>query len=100
MADIATPASPVDAKKEHVKPEKPDEEAYKASLKKAEKDHTESMAKFVSCIPLVYARSITVWSADCIGLLLTLFASAERHQGQIGCRPTQIERLPVREATC
>jgi hypothetical protein len=50
MADVASPAAPVEAstKKENVKPEKPDEEAYKATLKKAEKEHAESMAKFVS----------------------------------------------------
>ena len=48
MADVASPAAPVDAKKENVKPEKPDEEAYKAALKKAEKEHADSMTKFVS----------------------------------------------------
>ena len=51
MAAVAPPAAPVDAKKENVKPEKPDEEAYKASLKKAEKEHADSMAKFVSHNP-------------------------------------------------
>ncbi|KAG0649193.1 hypothetical protein D0Z07_4550 [Hyphodiscus hymeniophilus] len=45
MADVA-PAASVDLKKENVKPEKPDEEAYKASLKKAEKEHADSMVKF------------------------------------------------------
>lgn len=29
------------------KPEKPDEEIYKANLKKAEKEHAESMARLV-----------------------------------------------------
>ena len=29
------------------KPEKPDEEAYKANLKKAEKEHADAMAKLV-----------------------------------------------------
>lgn len=54
MADVATPsgAAMLDAggpnTKENKKPEKPDEEAYKASLKKAEKEHADSMAKFVS----------------------------------------------------
>jgi hypothetical protein len=47
MAGVVTPPA-VDAKKEHVKPEKPDEQAYKAALKKAEKEHADSMAKFVS----------------------------------------------------
>ena len=49
MADVATPAA-VDAKKEHVKPEKPNEDTYKAALKKAEKEHSDSMAKFVSLL--------------------------------------------------
>lgn len=50
MADLATPsgAAMFDAANVHKKPEKPDEEAYKASLKKAEKDHADSMAKLVS----------------------------------------------------
>lgn len=50
MADVATPsAAPVvDEKKKFEKPEKPDEAAYKAALKKAEKEHADSMAKFVS----------------------------------------------------
>lgn len=59
MADVATPsgAAMFDAggaekkKPERLeKPEKPDEEVYKASLKKAEKDHADAMAKFV-CSP-------------------------------------------------
>jgi hypothetical protein len=47
MAEVA---SKVEAGKkvELVKPEKPDEEAYKAALKKAEKEHADSMARFVS----------------------------------------------------
>lgn len=47
MADVATPsgAAMFDAGAVHKKPEKPDEEAYKASLKKAEKEHADSMAK-------------------------------------------------------
>lgn len=54
MADVATPsgAAKLDAgglnTKENKKPEKPDEGAYKAALKKAEKEHAESMVKFVS----------------------------------------------------
>jgi hypothetical protein len=52
MADVASPAAPVDAKRENVKPEKPDEVAYKASLKKAEKEHADSMTKFVSNLHL------------------------------------------------
>ena len=48
MAEVASPSAPIDAKKDLVKPEKPDEEAYKAALKKAEKEHADSMTKFVS----------------------------------------------------
>jgi len=55
MADVATPsgAAMFDAgnaseKKPTTKPEKPDEEAYKANLKKAEKEHADVMAKLVS----------------------------------------------------
>jgi len=56
MADVATPsgAAMFDAggasekKPAITKPEKPDEEAYKANLKKAEKEHTDVMTKLVS----------------------------------------------------
>lgn len=57
MADVATPSgaamfdagAPVEEKKKgSEKPEKPDEEAYKAALKKAEKDHADAQAKCVS----------------------------------------------------
>lgn len=56
MADVASPAGAavfadktekVDKLEKLEKPEKPDEAAYKAALKKAEKDHADSMAKFV-----------------------------------------------------
>ncbi|KAI9733851.1 MAG: hypothetical protein M1818_007118 [Claussenomyces sp. TS43310] len=48
MAELQTPsaAAMFDANTEKKKPEKPDEELYKANLKKAEKEHAESMAKF------------------------------------------------------
>ena len=42
------------------KPEKPDEEAYKAALKKAEKDHADAMTKFV-CFPCCMLRHLTCW---------------------------------------
>jgi len=52
MADVATPSGAAmfdggaqDKKKVVEKPEKPDEEVYKANLKKAEKEHVDSMAK-------------------------------------------------------
>lgn len=54
MAEFATPSaaavatSGADPVVEKKKPEKPDEEAYNAALKKAEKEHADSMAKFVS----------------------------------------------------
>ena len=56
MADLATPsgAAMFDAggasekKNTITKPEKPDEETYKANLKKAEKEHADVMAKLVS----------------------------------------------------
>jgi len=56
MADVATPSgatmfdggAPDKDKKVVEKPEKPDEEVYKAALKKAEKEHALSMEKFVS----------------------------------------------------
>ncbi|RFU30465.1 hypothetical protein B7463_g5859, partial [Scytalidium lignicola] len=51
MTDVETPSAaakingkePVEIKK---KPERPDEEAFKAALKKAEKEHADSMVKF------------------------------------------------------
>jgi len=39
----------VDGADKKVKPEKPNEEEYQAALKKAEKDHADSMARFVCC---------------------------------------------------
>jgi hypothetical protein len=50
MAEFATPsaAAIADATTEKKRPEKPDEEAYKAALKKAEKEHADVKAKFVS----------------------------------------------------
>ncbi len=60
MADVATPSGAAmfdggaqDKKEKKVieKPEKPDEETYKAALKKAEKEHAASMEKFVSATP-------------------------------------------------
>jgi hypothetical protein len=51
MADVATPsaAAVFDASTEKKKPEKPDEELFKANLKKAEKEYTDAKAKFVCC---------------------------------------------------
>lgn len=37
----------IDEKKLFTKPEKPDEKAYKAKLKIAEKEHSDSIAKLV-----------------------------------------------------
>jgi hypothetical protein len=56
MAELATPpaAAPVEASTEKKRPEKPDEDIYKTSLKKAEKEHADSMAKFVSGIPIPF----------------------------------------------
>jgi len=50
MADVATPsaAAMFDASAEKKKPEKPDEELYKANLRKAEKEFADAKAKFVS----------------------------------------------------
>jgi hypothetical protein len=74
MADVATPsgAAMFDAggaekkKPEKLeKPEKPDEETYKAALKKAEKDHADSMAKFV-CPPCCMGLQIPFGTAALI----------------------------------
>jgi hypothetical protein len=69
MADVATPsgAAMFDAgnateKKPTTKPEKPDEEAYKANLKKAEKEHADVMAKLVS---LFYSARCLMPTAVC-----------------------------------
>lgn len=58
MADVATSSgAPVldggeAEKKTFVKPERPDEAAYKEALKKAEKAHVEAQDKFVSGTPI------------------------------------------------
>ena len=72
MADIATPSaatmSSIDAGSEPVadkaqrakpeKPEKPDEQKYKESLAKAEKEYAAAQEKFVSCYSQAqYGRS-------------------------------------------
>ena len=64
MADVATPSGAAEHggapdkkdKKVIEKPEKPDEEAYKAALKKAEKEHAVSVEKFVSTILLHFGK--------------------------------------------
>ena len=57
MADLATPSGAAmfdggagDKKKTVEKVEKPDEKVYNEALKKAEKEHSDSMAKLVRCI--------------------------------------------------
>lgn len=61
MADLATPSGaamfdaggPTEKKQPaFTKPEKPDEEVYKAAVKKAEKEHADVMAKLVSILTL------------------------------------------------
>jgi hypothetical protein len=76
MADVATSSgAAIDAKKTVVeKPEKPDEETYKASLKKAEKEHADAMAKFVRehpirISPYIYICTISLSSVHCIDLI-------------------------------
>ena len=63
MADVATPSGAAmfnggaqEKKKVIEKPEKPDEETYKAALKKAEKEHATSMEKFVSAMPVAFTN--------------------------------------------
>jgi len=49
MADVATP--PVEDKKAKVvleKPEKPDEDVFRTAEKKAQKEHDDAQAKYVS----------------------------------------------------
>jgi hypothetical protein len=67
MADVATPSAAImfDANTEKKKPEKPDEELYKANLKKAEKEHADAKAKFVSApihnSPEKYLNLTCIW---------------------------------------
>lgn len=89
MADVATPSGAdggaQDRKEKKVieKPEKPDEEAYKATLKKAEKEHATSMDKFVSAIP----RHLSKRAQDIRQPAVThtnIFFLVECSQGAIG----------------
>lgn len=61
MADISTPSAatmstidagsePVAEKPQKTKPEKPDEQKYKESLAKAEKEYAAAQEKFVCCL--------------------------------------------------
>lgn len=45
----ATPASAAPSSDKKIKPEKPDEEKFKADLAKAEKEHAAVMDQMVSC---------------------------------------------------
>ena len=74
MAEVATPSgaamfdggSTVEKKKIE-KPEKPDEEAYKANLKKAEKEHADAMVKFVRAYLLrCSVHKLRPSSGDCM----------------------------------
>lgn len=47
MAEVAISNGDVVGKGGLVKPEKPDEDVYKKELAKAEKDHADSMTRFV-----------------------------------------------------
>lgn len=60
MADVATPpaaqaaasdAPATQSKQQIVKPEKPDDEKYKADLDKAETEHAAAQEKLVSHVP-------------------------------------------------
>lgn len=71
MADVATPSAATmfdggaqEKKKGIEKPEKPNEEAYHAALKKAEKEHAASMEKFVCAFPCPLESS-TVFVESC-----------------------------------
>lgn len=81
MAELATPSGAAmfdgDAptKKDNQRPEKPDDEAYKVELKKAEKAHEDAKTKFVSghcCSGRAHARFSTVMRRQTASPLLTL----------------------------
>lgn len=85
MADLATPSGaamfdaggPSEKKNTITKPEKPDEETYKASLKQAEKEHADVMNKLVS----PFGHSHWVDSAGACRYNCSLFP--------VECRPGQ-----------
>jgi hypothetical protein len=68
MADTKTAPAADNADKKLVKPEKPSEEEYNAALKKAEKDHADSMARFVSGSQLYKCRMPMVASDTCMNI--------------------------------
>lgn len=69
MAELQTPsaAAMFDGNVEKKKPEKPDEELYKVNLKKAEKEHADSMAKFVCCVSpsALYISRVLICCVTC-----------------------------------
>jgi hypothetical protein len=71
MAEVATPSTNGSAteKKIVVKPERPDEDAYKKAVTKAEKELNDAKAKFVSTIPQCACKVLDLTSA----LVLTSF---------------------------
>lgn len=69
MADISTPSAatmstidagsePVAEKSQKTKPEKPDEQQYKESLAKAEKEYAAAQEKFVCCLYLLSSDQV------------------------------------------
>lgn len=78
MADVATTPAVEGEKKGLVKPEKPDEDVYKNALKNAEKEHADSMAKFVSTNRICRIRLQS--SATRIKYIFTnIFTTTERY---------------------
>jgi hypothetical protein len=87
MAEVATSNGVAGKKPELIKPEKPDEDVYKASLKKAEKEHQDSMAKFVcngKILCLSQAPTLEICPALQKTLLTVLCHLTECYQSQIG----------------
>jgi len=103
MAELATPSGAemfdAAAKKKLEKPEKPDEDAYKTNLKKAEKEHADSMAKYVcETSPSkshMCAKSHSRWQTAGIDSNLP---PAERCKGQGRHCSAKIEGLSFRQA--
>lgn len=99
MAEVAISNGDVAGKGGLVKPEKPDEEVYKKELAKAEKDHADSMTRFV-------CQNILNWRFCAYNCGLRLLAEnyadfhalPECNQGQARPGQAKLQGLPKQQA--
>jgi len=87
MADTKVQTPPVvEGVDKKVKPEKPNEEEYQAALKKAEKEHADSMARFVR-ISFIHFQFQGRMSTKCFHRIYTYITIQLANTHTIECHP-------------